>query len=414
MPQLTARNKFSIPLESDAPADLQAAFEGFMGSGGDHVVQYDTGPANQRPVSTPAAPGKLGRRYVATDDLSGGPNGTEYIDTGTGWILAPSAINNLAVTNGKLADNSVDARVLADGAVDTPAIQDANVSTAKLAPKAVDTTKLADALKPSAGAGAATEALRALGTGAGQALPGNDASVTNARTPTAHRASHAIGGADSLFGVGLLAAMPAAGTVVNGYLYFATDDNGGTVYQCQAGAWVRVSAGVSVPAGRLAADVYAQWQDVVQVGIYNWGPNDTSLHILQVDRNNTTLYGVSGSSHSTFTLDPNDYQTGGRSAYFRLKWRQHTGNVAPGFGITIYLHEAAIIAGATNPGVNSGTLRITTAGQALTGSTAYRGVSGAVNLGTDREYAISAGNNTGPWPAGASVAMEVRLQVRAQ
>lgn len=37
-----------------------------------------------------------------------------------------------------------------------------------------------------------------LGTAAGQALPGNDPSVTNARTPTIHASTHDIGGTDPL------------------------------------------------------------------------------------------------------------------------------------------------------------------------------------------------------------------------
>lgn len=42
------------------------------------------------------------------------------------------------------------------------------------------------------------QALRSLGTAAGQALPGDHASVTNARTPSAHKASHEPGGTDAL------------------------------------------------------------------------------------------------------------------------------------------------------------------------------------------------------------------------
>jgi hypothetical protein len=45
---------------------------------------------------------------------------------------------------------------------------------------------------------AATPSLRTLGTGAAQAAPGNDARLSNARTPTAHAASHADGGTDEL------------------------------------------------------------------------------------------------------------------------------------------------------------------------------------------------------------------------
>lgn len=46
-------------------------------------------------------------------------------------------------------------------------------------------------------AAAATGSLRTLGTGAAQAAPGNDSRLSDARTPTAHAASHA-GGSDDL------------------------------------------------------------------------------------------------------------------------------------------------------------------------------------------------------------------------
>jgi hypothetical protein len=42
------------------------------------------------------------------------------------------------------------------------------------------------------------QTLRSLGTGEFQALPGNHSSTTDARTPTAHKASHAPGGTDAL------------------------------------------------------------------------------------------------------------------------------------------------------------------------------------------------------------------------
>ena len=45
---------------------------------------------------------------------------------------------------------------------------------------------------------AGTPSLRTLGTGANQALPGNHASTTNSRTPTAHKATHEPGGSDPM------------------------------------------------------------------------------------------------------------------------------------------------------------------------------------------------------------------------
>jgi hypothetical protein len=103
-----------------------------------HAVLYAEGPINERP-----APGVIGREYRSTDETPA--PGRIYKDIGTAW-----------------------ARIDA----------------------------------PTSSAGADVEALRALGTAAGQALPGNHASVTNARTPTTHAASHAAGGSDRLYTAG--------------------------------------------------------------------------------------------------------------------------------------------------------------------------------------------------------------------
>lgn len=82
---------------------------------------------------------------------------------------------DLSVTAAKLADSAVVGRVLNDGAV----------TDAKVAAANKDGT-------------AVTPSLRTLGVAAGQALPGDHASVTDARTPTAHKTTHATGGADAL------------------------------------------------------------------------------------------------------------------------------------------------------------------------------------------------------------------------
>lgn len=68
--------------------------------------------------------------------------------------------------------------------------------------------------------------------------------------PTAHAASHLAGASDALawgtvHGSGTLAARPGAAASNTGYVYLATDDNGGTLYRSTGAAWTKSAPGVS-------------------------------------------------------------------------------------------------------------------------------------------------------------------------
>lgn len=63
---------------------------------------------------------------------------------------------------------------------------------------------------------------------------------------------------------GTLAARPAATTVPAGTRYFATDDNGGTVYRSNGTAWTQVAAAVTASSGAVLARASATAQ---QTGI---------------------------------------------------------------------------------------------------------------------------------------------------
>lgn len=85
---------------------------------------------------------------------------------------------------------------LADGAVSTTAkLADGVVTSAKIADGTITDTDVAAANKDGT---AGTPSLRTLGTGALQATAGNDSRLTDARTPTAHAATHNSGGTDAL------------------------------------------------------------------------------------------------------------------------------------------------------------------------------------------------------------------------
>lgn len=96
------------------------------------------------------------------------------------------------------------------------------------------------------------------------AVSSTDPRLTDNRDPNAHAASHLPGAADALAystinPSGLLAARPAASAGNNGLLYFATDDNGGTMYRSTGSAWSKVSA---------SANALTSWQGA-------WGPGAT-------------------------------------------------------------------------------------------------------------------------------------------
>jgi hypothetical protein len=111
----------------------------------------------------------------------------------------------------------------------------------------VTATKVATSLKPSGSAATTDEALRALGVAAGTAAAGNDSRLSDARTPTTHHVSHSPGGTDAIDYTlvnlsGLLASRPAAAAANAGLFYYATNDNGGTLYRSDGATWTRIAA----------------------------------------------------------------------------------------------------------------------------------------------------------------------------
>lgn len=158
---------------ADVPRDFASVVAGL-----ERTAMYGQGTLAARPVSTSGTPGIQGRFYMATDQTPM----VLYYDYGTGWASVGS-ISAGSIGTTQLADGSVTNAKLAANAVTTDKILDGTILGSDLAAATVTATQLADALFPSRGAGAGTEALRALGTGAGNAVAGNDARLSDARVP---------------------------------------------------------------------------------------------------------------------------------------------------------------------------------------------------------------------------------------
>lgn len=194
----------------------------------DGAAVVDAGPDSNRPESSPSVPGLAGRWYWSTD--------TEQLafDHGTGWLTVwPQAPGAASITDTHLANDAVITRTIADNAVTAAKIAAGAVGTTQLAAGAVTSAKIASALKPSAGAGASTEALRALGTQAGRAAAGT------------HASQHASSGADPLYRTGT-----ASGTTGGTGVWSATITHSLGVVPSFVGA--------SIVSGQTASTVVAQ------------------------------------------------------------------------------------------------------------------------------------------------------------
>lgn len=200
-------------------------------------VVYGQGTLATRPVSTPGSPGMQGRIYVGTDQT---PMTVEY-DYGTGWISI-----------GGVAAGGVGTAQLADGAVTTPKIADANVTTIKIADANVTLAKLSASLKPSGTAIATDEALRAIGTGAGQVLAGNNPAVAGSITFSADAVANLY--------------RSAAGTVKTDGAFYAKGTTNTLGF-----AYVPATAVGTVIASYVGAEANTRFNISVN-GVLNWGP----------------------------------------------------------------------------------------------------------------------------------------------
>lgn len=142
-----------------------------------------------------------------------------------------------------LADGAVTAAKIAAGTITSDKLSAGAVS---IADGSITKAKLAGALYPSGTAGPSDEALRAIGTSSSAVVAGNDARLTDSRTPLAHAASHKPSGSDSLY-------RTATGSV-------AMDGNGTGSYTWGHGLGA-VPSHVSITSTNTALNfgIYASW-----------------------------------------------------------------------------------------------------------------------------------------------------------
>ncbi len=146
---------------ADVPRDVRSVTD---------AVEICVGYGQGTHALRPAQPYTEAFLYYETDTE------LHYWSTGAAWKVVGQqfSLSDNSVTNAKMADDSVGAAEIIAGAVGTTELADGSVTAAKIS----------DLLKPSAGAGGGTEALRAIGSGAGNVVAGNDSRLTDTRTPT--------------------------------------------------------------------------------------------------------------------------------------------------------------------------------------------------------------------------------------
>jgi hypothetical protein len=126
--------------------------------------------------------------------------------------------------------------------------------------------------------------------------------------------------------------------------------------------------------------------------------------------------GAANSAICIFYIDPADFVNPGRSAYMRMELEVATNGVSPTATWAAALYPITAVSGA------SGTYPATTLGTLITGSTATVGLPAAntVTRGASIDFAVPVAGTysvaivqTGTMTAGAAVAVDVRLAVRA-
>ncbi len=157
----------------DVPSDIKVLADAIDPK----LTPYSTGAGN--PADIPLAAGKAGRRFRNSI------TGSIWLDIGAAWVQENQGLvggDTILVSGGAISVKRVGGidsglGVTADGLfviVDDVSIEKPAGGALRVKDGGISGAKIANALKPSGGAAAGTEALRALGVAAGTAAAGND------------------------------------------------------------------------------------------------------------------------------------------------------------------------------------------------------------------------------------------------
>ena len=164
------------------------------------------------------ADGAVGISELAVDAVAGGVSGAVLDESLTAADIATDAVTSL-----ELADDAVDAAAIQTNAVDSSEVSDDAIASGEILDNAITSADILD------GTIASADISQSVWSG----------SVHQAGTSP-----------------------PAASSSNNGFLYFDTDDSGGTLYRSNGSSWVKVGAGVNQVGTSLTMTFGGQWDDM--------------------------------------------------------------------------------------------------------------------------------------------------------
>jgi hypothetical protein len=316
----TSRLALRYPVLADSP-DVPRDIGNLAADLDPKTVIFSQGTLASRPAAA-----ITGRFYYATD------NGLLYYDTGSAWV----AINPAGTVDGPAGTGTL--RTLGSGALQAAPGNDARLSDQRVPTNgSVDISKVAASLIPSSGAGAAVEALRAIGGGAGQVVAGNDSRLTDQRVPTANSvdSSKIVDGSVAL--ADLAANSVDAGKIVDGSVGTAELATGavdtskildGTITNAD------IAAAAAIADSKLASPNSGKYRLLHRVIGHNQAPHGANTYYF----NKSNMLDNSNSAAAApeiFHLDAADLDIAGLTEKLKVKVSLFINATAPGAGIMV-------------------------------------------------------------------------------